>query len=67
MTCDVSRALCGVWRVACDVLLQMSSSQPREETLPNFIKAAQKFTVDWDSISKKIQVACGVWRLACGV
>jgi hypothetical protein len=50
VTCD---ACC----VMSNVLLQMSSAQPRDENLPNYIKAAQKFTVDWDAISKKIQVA----------
>ena len=38
----------------------MSSSQPREETLPNFIKASQKVVIDWDQISKKIQVTFDV-------
>jgi hypothetical protein len=38
----------------------MSGSEPRQETIANFIKAAQKVTIDWDAISKRIQVTCDV-------
>ena len=45
----------------------MSSAEPREETLPNYIKAAQKVTVDWDAISKRIQVIRHIARPAASV
>jgi hypothetical protein len=48
-------------------VVQMSSAEPREETLPNYIKAAQKVTVDWDAISKRIQVIRHIARPAASV